>query len=157
MKVKQNNDTTENPYKTISLIDGISVNGSYNLAADSMNWSNFNANLRLKLFKGLNINLSGAFETYLYALNSAGNPVRINTPRWEVGKFPRLNSTGTSCGYTFNNQTFKKEKKHRKNLIPTLLITKYADEEGYQTIKVPWSYLLIIRCNTEILFLTKKF
>ncbi|MBN1463819.1 MAG: LPS-assembly protein LptD [Paludibacteraceae bacterium] len=139
MKVKQKNDTTDNPYKTISLIDGISVNGSYNLAADSMNWSNFNANLRLKLFKGLNINLSGAFETYLYALNSAGNPVRINTPRWEVGKFPRLISTGTSCGYTFNNQTFKKKETEAEKDSTNTPTTNSADEEGYQTIKVPWS------------------
>ncbi len=146
MKVKQKNDTTDNPYKTISLLDAFSVSGSYNLAADSMNWSNFNANLRLKLFKGLNISLGGSFETYLFALNANDNPVRINTPRWEVRKLPRLINTGTSFGYTFNNKTFAKNDDKDATNNPTDSIARTEDapketleNEGYQDFKLPWS------------------
>ena len=147
MKVKQRSDSAEAQYKTISLIDAFSVNGSYNLVADSMNWSNFNANLRLKFFKNLSINLGGAFETYLYALNSADYPVRINTPRWEVGKMPRLIRTGTSFGYTFNNKTFTKEDKKEKpteNKTDSIQASKKEtektnDNEGYEKFKFPWS------------------
>ena len=81
-----------------------------------MNWGNFSTNLRLKITKKFSINLSGAFDPYIYALNEAGNPVRVNTLRWNVGKFPRFLGTGTSFSYSFNNDTFKKlkEKLFRK-------------------------------------------
>jgi len=52
MKVKNSKDTVgDNPTKIISLIDNFTVSGSYNMAADSMNWSTFAASLRLKLTK----------------------------------------------------------------------------------------------------------
>lgn len=111
MKVKDTSDSTKvNAYKKISLIDNFSISGSYNIAADSMNWGNFSTNLRLKITKKFSINLSGAFDPYIYALNEAGNPVRVNTLRWNVGKFPRFLGTGTSFSYSFNNDTFKKLK-----------------------------------------------
>lgn len=144
MKVKERTDsvTNEPVYKKISLIDNFSFGGSYNLAADSMNWSNINANIRIKIIKDFNINLSGSFETYLYALNSSGNPVRINTPRWSVGKFPRLISTGTSFGYTLNNETFKKKDSDKKpNEAPNKKDQEKNKEDidGYQKLDIPWN------------------
>lgn len=51
------------------------------------------------------------WDVYTYQLNEAGNPVRVNIPRWKAGKgIGRLSSTGTSFSYTINNQTFKKKK-----------------------------------------------
>lgn len=114
MKVNNPNDTTgKQSTKIRSLIDNFSVNGAYNLAADSMNWSNFSANLRMKL-GSYTLSLSGAFDPYLYGLtepttsNPRGNPVRINQLRWNHGKFPRFLGTSTSYSYTLNNDTFKK-------------------------------------------------
>ena len=119
MKIRNDKDTTgKEPYKVISLIDNLSISGGYNFLADSMNWSNFNVNLRIKLPKPLNytINLSGSFDPYMYELNSFGNPVRTNKQYWHNGRFPHFLGTGTSFSYTFNNQTFKKwfEKKDKK-------------------------------------------
>ena len=79
------------------------------MAADSMRWSNINMNLLLKLAKNFNFQTNFTFDTYTYQLNSYGNPVRVNIPRWQAGKgLGRLSSTGTSFSYTFNNDTFKK-------------------------------------------------
>ncbi len=89
-----------------------SISQSYNFAADSMNWSNINTSLLLRLVKNFNLNLSATWDVYTYQLNSAGNPVRVNVPRWKAGKgIGRLSSTGTSFSYTFNNNTFKKKDK----------------------------------------------
>ena len=45
MKVRNDNDTTgKEPFKKISLIDNFSLNGSYNLMADSMNLSSIGMN-----------------------------------------------------------------------------------------------------------------
>ena len=114
MKVKSDNDSSG--YKKISLIENLSVDQSYNFAADSMNWSNINTSIMLRLVKNINLNLSATWDPYIYRLNSAGTPVRVNIPRWKVGKgWARLASTGTSFSYTFNNDTFRRKKKNDGN------------------------------------------
>lgn len=110
MKVKSDNDSIGE--KKISLIENLSISQSYNFAADSLNWSNINTSIMLRLVKNFNLNLSAVWDVYTYQLNSAGNPVRVNIPRWKAGKgLGRLSSTGTSFSYTFNNDTFKRKKK----------------------------------------------
>ena len=128
MKVRNDKDTTgKSPYKVISLIDNLSITGGYNFMADSMNWSNFNVNLRIKLPQPLNytINLSGQFDPYLYGLSETGTPVRTNRRCWQVGKFPHFKGTNWSFSYTFNNELFRKwingdgkEKKQEKGKLP---------------------------------------
>ena len=110
MKLKTDNDSVEE--KKISLIENFTVSQSYNFAADSMRWSNINTNMLLRLTKGFNLNLAATWDVYTYALNSSGNPVRVNKTRLAAGKgLGRLSSTGTSFSYTFNNDTFKRKKK----------------------------------------------
>jgi len=111
MKVRNDKDTTDaNPFKKISLIDNFSFGTSYNLAADSLNWSNISANLRLKFGDKYTLNLSGQFDPYTYQLNSSGSPVKVNVTQWQKNRIiGRLISTGTSFSYTFNNDTFKKK------------------------------------------------
>lgn len=110
MKVKTDDDSIGE--KKISLIENFSISQSYNFAADSLNWSNINTSIMLRLTKGFNLNLSAVWDVYTYQLNAAGNPVRVNVPRWKAGKgWGRLSSTGTSFSYTLNNDTFKKKPK----------------------------------------------
>lgn len=107
MKVNSKRDSTG--VRKISLIENLGVNWGYNIAADSMNWSNINMNVLIKLYKNFNLQTNFTFDTYTYQLNEYGNPVRVNIPRWKAGKgLGRLSSTGTSFSYTFNNDTFKK-------------------------------------------------
>ena len=103
MKVRSDKDSTG--FKKISLIDKLSLGMSYNLAADSFQWSDLSASIRLKLSKSYTLNLSGMFDTYTYDENGQ----RLDIPRWKAGKgIGRLRSTSTSFSYTFNNDTFKK-------------------------------------------------
>lgn len=103
MKVRSDKDSTG--FKKISLIDKLSLGMSYNLAADSFQWSDLSASIRLKLSKSYTLNLSGMFDTYTYNENGQ----RLDIPRWKAGKgIGRLRSTSTSFSYTFNNDTFKK-------------------------------------------------
>lgn len=113
-KLRSKPDSTgEVTYKKVSLIDNFSISTSYNLAADSMNLSDIQARLALKITKGLTLNLSGAFDPYMYThtTTSSGQIVeqRINKLRILNGKgIGSLRGTGTSFSYTFNNQTFGK-------------------------------------------------
>lgn len=112
MKVKSNNDSTGE--KKISLIENLSLSQSYNLAADSLRWSDINSTLMLRLTKGFNLNLSATWDPYTYALNEYGSPVKVNRTRLQTGKgFAKLMRTGTSFSYTFNNDTFKRKKKNK--------------------------------------------
>ncbi len=107
MKVKSDNDSTGE--RKISLIENLSLGQSYNFAADSLNWSNLNTSILLRLTKGFNLNLSAVWDVYTYKLNQYGTPYRSNTLRLTSGKgWGRLSSTGTSFSYNFNNDTFKK-------------------------------------------------
>ncbi len=111
VKVVNTKDTTgKQPYRVISLIDKFSIDGGYNFAADSMNWSQFSVNLRLKFPKLNNytLTLSTRLDPYMYELNALGNPVRTNKQYWHNGRFPHWDGFSWNFSYTFNNQTFKK-------------------------------------------------
>lgn len=116
-KLRSKPDSTgEVTFKKISLIESFSISSSYNLAADSFQLSDLQARLNLKIAKGLNLNLSGAFDPYLYGhtVSSSGQVSvhRINKLRILNGKgFGSLRSTGTSFSYTFDNRTFDKIRK----------------------------------------------
>jgi len=108
MKLRQVTDTAIN-FKKVSLIDQFRFGTSYNMAQDSLNWSDISASIRLKFGSKYTLNLSGSFQPYTYILNSAGNPVKTNTTQFEKYGIPgRLTGTGTSFSYTLNNETFKK-------------------------------------------------
>ncbi|MCH5217854.1 MAG: LPS-assembly protein LptD [Muribaculaceae bacterium] len=127
MKVKSESDSTG--VKKISLIENFSIGQSYNFAADSLNWSNLNTSIMLRLVKNFNLSLSATWDPYIYRLNANGSPVRVNIPRWKAGKgWVKLSSTGTSFSYTFNNDTFRKKKKEDTG-TPTGTDTDFPDED----------------------------
>ncbi|MCM1067365.1 MAG: LPS-assembly protein LptD [Muribaculaceae bacterium] len=107
MKVKSDNDSIGE--RKISLIENLNIQQSYNFAADSLRWSDLSTSILLRLAKNFNLNLSATWDVYTYGLNSSGTPVKLNKTRLQAGKgIGRLQRTGTSFSYTFNNDTFKK-------------------------------------------------
>ena len=105
-KIVDKNETSGE--RKISLIDKLSGSIGYNLAIDSIKWTDLNTNLRIKLSKSYTVNLNMLFDTYMY--DEKGT--KINVTRFEagrgLGKIGRLKSTGTSYSYTFDNNTIKK-------------------------------------------------
>ncbi|MDR1724161.1 MAG: LPS-assembly protein LptD [Tannerella sp.] len=99
--------------RKISIIDKLSLSTSYNLAADSFQFSDLSSSIRLKLSKSYTLNLSMMFDTYMYDYNeTTGQVRRVNKTRYQFakgfGKIGRLRSTGTQFSYTLSNDTFKK-------------------------------------------------
>ncbi len=115
MKIKDKNDSTGLSYKKVSLIDDLSLSWGYNFAADSLNWNNLSASVRLKLTKRFSLNLSGQFDPYCYVMNDRGSVVRTNMLRWDYGLPMYFKGTSTQFSYTFNNSTFKKKDKKDKD------------------------------------------
>lgn len=106
-KIRSDKDSTG--FKKISIIDNLTSSISYNMAADSMRWSStIPLSVVVKMGKSGSMNLSGSFDTYMYGLTANGSPTRIDKPRWEVGKMPRLMNTGYSYSYQLNNKKLAK-------------------------------------------------
>ena len=72
MKVKSDRDSTG--VRKISLIENLSANMSYNMAADSMKWSNLNTSILIKLTKNFNLQMSAVWDTYTYQLRPVREP-----------------------------------------------------------------------------------
>jgi lipopolysaccharide assembly outer membrane protein LptD (OstA) len=101
MKVKSDKDTV-NQTKKIKIIDGLSANTSYNLLADSLNWSDIAVSGRTSLFDGkVNINFSGGFS--LYALDANGkkyNKFELNNS----GKLARFTRGNVGIDFSLNSK-----------------------------------------------------
>jgi len=112
MKIVNRNDTTGKvPFKVVSLIDNFSVDGGYNFAVDSMNWSLFQVNLRLKFpyLNNYSVNLSTSLDPYMYEIIN-GSPRRTNKQYWHHGRFPHWSGLRWSFNYTLDNNTLKRWK-----------------------------------------------
>lgn len=170
-KVRSDQDSTG--FKKVSLIENLTLSQSYNMAADSLRWSNLSTSIMLRITRGFNLNLSATWDVYKYGLNEYGNPVRINKLRlFHGGGWGRLASTGTSFSYTFNNDTFKKlfgrgtdskSKKSRDREGPSGRLGKNKnddqedksgnangvelDADGYGKWECPWSLSLSYSVN----------
>lgn len=81
MKVRNKKDTGQNAIKKISILDGLSINGSYNFFADSLSFplSDFPISLRSNLFNKINITASGILDPY--EIDAQGR--RIRTLVWK--------------------------------------------------------------------------
>ena len=79
MKVRNKKDTGENALKKVSLIDGLSLNGSYNFFADSFQLSPLQLSARSNLFNKINITASGQLDPY--DVNGQGQ--RVNQLLWQ--------------------------------------------------------------------------
>lgn len=81
MKVRNKKDTGQNAIKKISILDGLSINGSYNFFADSLSFplSDFPISLRTNLFNKINITASGILDPY--EIDAQGH--RIKTLVWK--------------------------------------------------------------------------
>lgn len=126
MKVKNYADTTgENPTKKIKLIESLKLSTSYNIFADSLNFSNISLSARTKLFNTVTINVSGTIDPY--KITAQG--VRINKYNGGVGRLTRLSATAS-----FSLSADKGKNKEAKN---EMLNGHYDD---YMDFDVPWSF-----------------
>lgn len=108
MKVRSLKDTITGQTK-ITLIDAFNIRTSYDLAKDTMQWSDVNLSGSTTLFKKINLRYSSTWSPY--ALDSNG--IKINDYEWNVNhKLLRFNNTGWnfSVGYQFSSKDLNKNK-----------------------------------------------
>ena len=97
--------------RKISLIDNLSFSTSYNLAADSFRWSDFQANIALRFTKDFTLRLGGSFDPYIwdyYEYDGKVVPYRVDKLRIAEGKgIGWFRGTSTSFSYNLNPTTLR--------------------------------------------------
>jgi hypothetical protein len=114
-KVYQKNDTTGKPQKT-NIIDNFGISTSYNIFADSLNWSPVSMMIRTTIFKQVNISASSNFS--LYGLDSNGRQTGAYYFS-QTKKLMRLNNFAVSLDFSLSDLLKgKKEKKSGQESQP---------------------------------------
>ena len=100
MKYRDKNDSI----KKLSLIDDLSANMSYNMAATRQPWSSLNTNIRIKLWK-TTLNMNAVFKSYVYEADSVGATPHESdhTTYWGQGKWGRFQGMSKNLSYTIDN------------------------------------------------------
>ena len=142
LKVRDDKDTTgTNPFRKVSLIDGLDFNMGYNFAALERKLSNLNVQFRTQIAKKLNLNSGASFSPY--QRNSQGVEIDKYLFQADNRKLLRLSSATLGATYAFNPSSGKKKSVVRRAVAPSNDPTLgtvgptnfYAD---YVDFDIPW-------------------
>ena len=150
MKVRNRKDTGEAAIKKISLLDGFSLNGSYNFMADSFKLSTFGISASTNLFNKINITANGTLDPYL--TNNIGE--RIDKLVWSKRPLSlgRLTSGSVALQTQFKGgdkieKTPAANAQQQLNPVSGLPLNEYQQEASYisnnpgefANFNIPWS------------------
>ncbi len=128
-KMRIANDTTGNEeFKKVKILESLRFSTSYNMFADSLNWSPLSINGRTKIFnKKLDVNFGATV-----------NPYKLNANNRIIDVFgPRLTSAKIDLGLNLSSSDFEdKEKKEDKKNDKK----KKWHDPRYVDFNVPWSF-----------------
>jgi len=123
LKLRTKQDSSEK-VKKVTLIESFNLNSSYNIFADSFNFSNINLNIRTKLFNQINISYSSVFDLY-----TIGEHGRINKfELFENKRIARFKNSNLSAGININDQSFTTHKTNEKK-----------DDNQREFYLIPWN------------------
>ena len=139
MKVGSKKDSTGT--KKVTLFENLGFSTSYDISADSLNWSPIAANARTRIGKFFTLQFNGSFDPY--GLDSASER-RINESwKSQEGKLLRLTSANIAVNFRLQGGKSKTKKK------PKEYASEYGTEEELEDInlhperyvdfQVPWS------------------
>ena len=152
MKVRSKTDTAETSDKKIRLIDGFSINGSYNFFADSFKLSPFSMSVRSTLFDKINITGQATFDPY--EVDAQG--FRIN----KISGFGlgRIVSGGLAISTSFQSKPKEEPKQTQDDedsgLLPMTMEEQQAqlsyirqNPAEFADFNIPWSLNLSYSLN----------
>ena len=172
LKVKNTKDTTgKEATKKIPILQGLSLNGFYNLAVDSFKLSTLGFSGRTFFTEKLGISFQGSLDPYLYnnsVVNGQRVGRRINRYTWQDGKFPTLTNFSFSFDYKFNSDGENKKTNNPPNPNNNGLFDKVSPVQAEQLrqmnnnansfvdFKIPWSLYMSYSFNYQNTGLSKS-
>ena len=129
-KMRTANDTTGNEdFKKVKILESLKFSTSYNMFADSLNWSTIRINGRTKIFNN-KLDLS---------FNSSVDPYDLNANDVKIDKFgPRLTNASIDLGFRLSSSDFKGEGNEEGEKDEQ----RTPNEMRYVQFDVPWSFSL---------------
>jgi lipopolysaccharide assembly outer membrane protein LptD (OstA) len=151
LEIKVGKWNSDEDFKKVTLLENLNLAMSYDIARDSLNWSDFTVTGRTTLFKSLVLNYSGSFCPYV--IDSLGNKHNQFLVKTEHRLFRTDNSTWSAqLSWSFNPNTFKKKKngeqpKNQGHAVRPTLMSPYNDNPAlfvgeYVDFSVPWNISL---------------
>jgi hypothetical protein len=150
-KMFEKNDTSSKPTK-VKIIDNFNISTSYNIFADSMNWSPVSMGLRTTLFNNIGVSANSIFS--LYGLSPTGSPV-AKSAFAQNGKLMRLTNFSVSLDFDLGQLIRGDKDKDRQGAGQVTPPQRQADgapeqgkpdpnealfdDYGYYIFDVPWS------------------
>jgi len=140
-KLNVRDTTSKEAYTKIKLLDQLSISGSYNLAADSLNLSNINISARTKV-AGIDLNFGAILDPYAMQNGHLINQYEFSNS----GKLARLTSANMAFGLSFKSKEGKEKEKEESKLTPeqkndleqVKLRQRSGDIPEYADFSVPW-------------------
>jgi hypothetical protein len=139
IKVGSKKDTV-NGEKKIQIFEALTFGGSYNIYADSMNYSPINIAGRTNIYKNLNMNMNAVLDPYMVD-TTAGRIIRYNTLVYDsLGKIGRLTSLTLALNLSFTGgDKHNSRKTTSKYATREELDAIYSQIDDYVDFNVPWS------------------
>ena len=158
MKVRNRKDTVKGT-KIVKLLDRLSFRTGYNMAVDSMNWSDLSISAGTQIAKILNIDMSINFNPYDFNPNTGKD---INKLLWLEGNIGRLTRANFSTGVRLTSKGLKNERKTNgltegeKETFRNYGITDQMMDMGYADFSMPWSLNLRYNVNYSQMFISAE-
>jgi len=166
LKVRNSKDTTgKQPTRKIPILQGLSINGAYNLAVDSFRLSrSLGFSGRTFFTEKLGINFGGSLDPYVYQeteIFGRRTGRSIDRYTWLDGKFPTITSFNFSFDYRFNSEGKNKKPNNPPNPNNTGLFDKLSPEQAqllqqmntnqnaFVDFNVPWSLFMSYGFNYQ--------
>jgi lipopolysaccharide assembly outer membrane protein LptD (OstA) len=141
-KMRPKSDSTGKQFEKKSILDNLSLNGSYNLLADSLKMSDISLNANAQLFKNLNFNFSANFDPYAYVKDELYGAVGRKINRWsftEKQGLARLNNVNVALSTRFAPKGSDKPKKANTPNTEEQQRLINANPDAYVDFNIPWT------------------
>lgn len=158
MKLKTKSDTAAAQFEKVSLLDNLSLGGSYNLLADSLNLSNITVNANARIGRNLNLNFNMNLDPYTYQANPniVGNQVGTKVNRYAITSgqgLANLQNLGFTLGTSFSPKGSSSNNNNNANTKPNPNDPNAATKEEvkefvkqnpdlYVDFNIPWNLSL---------------
>ena len=138
------NDTTENPFKKIALMDNLTMNTNYDLLKDSFNLNVINFSGRTKLYKNLNTRFGAQLDPYYYDNTGYRKNIYQTNIDGKLGTFKNAN-----VALTLNFKSKKGNKKEYKSNQGSQAELDYinSNPEQFVDFNIPWSLTVNYKIN----------
>lgn len=138
IKVRNNKDTSANAtgFRNVTLIDGFSINSSYNFAADSLQWAPIAMNFRTNILEKISISASANFDQY--GIDKNTDRMYAHSTMWQRGEgIARFNNANISAQTSLTSKPRTKDNTVSTDRSNGIVFN--PDYYNYVDFDIPWS------------------